>query len=265
MASEDRQRAQQHGPRVAPVGGAPRRLGQQVQADADRHPDDRLGRHRGRRVGARRLRAELVLGDDHVDVLQRGEQEQPDDRHPAVAEQAAQRAHLAAVDAHRADAPVQDDLERDGDDHEGQRRAEHRAGHAEADARRGRARRRAARAPSSDDRRADRRRRPAAPAARRAAATAASTARRPAGSPPRPTAPRRRRSPPRSACAGGSTQRSRRRARRAAAGSSDAASRAASRGGRGGRAPPRARPPSAPTGRRRAGSGRRRSSAASVP
>ena len=47
-----------------------RRLGQQVEPDPDRDPDDRLGRHGGGGVGAGRVAADLALDQDHVDVLQ---------------------------------------------------------------------------------------------------------------------------------------------------------------------------------------------------
>jgi hypothetical protein len=102
-----------------------------VQPDPDRHPHDRLRRDRRGRVRPGVGGRELVLGDDHVHVLQRREQEEPDDRHPAVADEPAQRPHRGAGPAHRPDAPVQRDLEPDRDEGERHRRAEHRAGDVE--------------------------------------------------------------------------------------------------------------------------------------
>jgi hypothetical protein len=89
-----------------------------VQADADRDPHERLRRDRRRGVGAGARAAELVLDDDHVDVLQRAERRERRHRPPVGPEQAAQRVRV--VRARRAEPPVQDQgqVGRDGEEHE---------------------------------------------------------------------------------------------------------------------------------------------------
>jgi hypothetical protein len=124
----------QHRPRIEPGRRPPGRLGQQVQPDADRHPHHRLGGHRRRGVGAGRVAAQLVLGQDHVDVLQRREQEEADDRHPPVAHERAQRAQRLGDALHRPHDPDELALEPQRHEDEGERQAQERAGHAEADA-----------------------------------------------------------------------------------------------------------------------------------
>jgi hypothetical protein len=74
-----------------------------------------------------------VLGHDHVDVLKRSEEKQPQDRHPAVVDQRAQRPQRPVALADRPDAAVQLALEPQRDQREGQRRAEQCARHVEAD------------------------------------------------------------------------------------------------------------------------------------
>ena len=96
--AHDRQRAHQHGARILPVASGAGRLRQQIQADADRHPHDGLRRDGGGRVGTRRVAADLALDQDHVDVLQQRDQEQPDHRRPRSADEVAQSPRLGAGD-----------------------------------------------------------------------------------------------------------------------------------------------------------------------
>ena len=129
---DDRQqpeRAQEDRSRVHARRDPPRRLREQVQPDPDRDPDDELGRHDRGGVGAGIRGRHLALGHDHVDVLQRREQQEPDDRRPARDHERPQlvRARLDDRTVVRRGAAVDHLRERDGRRRHRQRRPEVRA------------------------------------------------------------------------------------------------------------------------------------------
>ncbi len=88
---DQRKRAQQDRAGILAAARSPGGLGEQVHPQAHRHPHDRLGRHRGHCVRAGRVAVELVLHDDHVDLLQREEQRQSQHRRGRPGHEVAQR------------------------------------------------------------------------------------------------------------------------------------------------------------------------------
>ena len=130
---DDRERAGQHGPRVATGGGAAGRLGQHPEAEADGDPHQRLGGDGRCGVDARHAGGEDVLGHDHVDVLERGDERERDDRQRGAAGQTGQRVR-ARVERGRAEPAAQQPGERDRGDGQRGECAEVGAGDVEADA-----------------------------------------------------------------------------------------------------------------------------------
>lgn len=128
---DDAQGAHEHRPGVETLGVPAGGLGKQVEADPHGDPDDDLGGDGGGRVGPGGVGAELVLGHDHVDVLEDRDHHQADDRHPAVADEVAQAVGrgVRALGAQRAVQPHADD---DGDGEQGERGAQEGAGGAQA-------------------------------------------------------------------------------------------------------------------------------------
>ena len=133
--------AREHRARVLAGGSSPRDLRHEVEAGADRHPDQDLGGHGRGGVGAGRVLRELVLGRDQVDVLQHGDHAEAGDRGPRAPEVGPQAERHATVGAAWRERDVLAQLHPAVERHHdvGQERAEVGARHAEEGRREGRA------------------------------------------------------------------------------------------------------------------------------